>query len=312
MTVASAVLEVGSRDHIVQFYRDEEELAGQVGDYLLESVRDDGVAVVIATRAHRLAFEARLAGAGVDVAAMRARGGYLEFDVKETLDLFCDGGTIDVARFDAVIGGVIRRAVASERPVRAFGEMVALLWDAGMVAAAIELEALWNGLGHRQRFSLLCAYPAVSVAGDGHAAAFAEVCQLHTGIIGDPAAVDGAMTGQVWEFPASLDAVTRARHLVTAAMHDGGAGDLASDAALVVTELAANAVVHARSAFTVTLTAGQDTVRICVRDTVPLPAGDAGLPAEPLHGLGAVAAMAARWGAEEVVGGKDVWAELPR
>ena len=38
--------------------------------------------------------------------------------------------------------------------------MVALLWHQGNVAAAIELETLWNDLAEDRRFSLLCAYPA--------------------------------------------------------------------------------------------------------------------------------------------------------
>ena len=48
----------------------------------------------------------------------------------------------------------------AEQPVCVFGEMVWLLWDAGQVNAAIEVETLWNELGHQYPFSLLCAYPA--------------------------------------------------------------------------------------------------------------------------------------------------------
>jgi hypothetical protein len=43
--------------------------------------------------------------------------------------------------------------------VRVFGEMVSLLWDAGLIDAAVELEVLWNELGVQYPFSLLCAYP---------------------------------------------------------------------------------------------------------------------------------------------------------
>jgi anti-sigma regulatory factor (Ser/Thr protein kinase) len=47
---------------------------------------------------------------------------------------------------------------------------------------------------------------------------------------------------------------------------------LADDAAIVVAEFAANAVLHARSGFTVTLTVKPAVVRISVRDDSPLPA----------------------------------------
>jgi hypothetical protein len=71
--------------------------------------------------------------------------------------------------------------------VRAYGEMVALLWDAGNVAGAIELEALWNDLLDDVRFGLFCAYPSASVAGHGDVEASRRVCDLHTSVISVPA-----------------------------------------------------------------------------------------------------------------------------
>ena len=44
---------------------------------------------------------------------------------------------------------------------------------------------------------------------------------------------------------------------------------LAADTALVVTELATNAVLHAGSAFSVSLALSGDTIRISVSDTLP-------------------------------------------
>jgi hypothetical protein len=42
---------------------------------------------------------------------------------------------------------MLRPAAKAGRPVRAFGEMVSLLWDAGLTDVAIEVEAMWNELG---------------------------------------------------------------------------------------------------------------------------------------------------------------------
>ena len=87
---------------------------------------------------------------------------------------------------------------------------------------------------------------------------------------------------------------------------------VAADAALVVTELAASAVLHARSAFSVSLARRGDVIRISVRDTVPLgePGGNHWLPAAAGHGLGVVAAIAACWVVETQASGKAIWAEL--
>jgi hypothetical protein len=69
--------------------------------------------------------------------------------------------------------------------------------------------------------------------------------------------------------------------------------------------------VHARSGFTLALSARQDMLRISVRDTSPLSRAE--LPPAPLHGLGAVDALAICWGVESLgPAGKEVWVELRR
>ena len=116
------------------------------------------------------------------------------------------------------------------------------------------------------------------------------------------------------DYPFSREAPAAARHFTVATLGAWGAGDLAEDAALVVTELAANAIVHAGSAFTVILSARGNVLRIAVRDGCPLPAeGQAALMPLPLHGLGAVDALATRWGVESLgKAGKTVWVDLRR
>jgi len=42
--------------------------------------------------------------------------------------------------------------------IRAYGEMVDVLWKDGMEAAAVRLEMLWNQLANTRTFSLLCGY----------------------------------------------------------------------------------------------------------------------------------------------------------
>ena len=43
-------------------------------------------------------------------------------------------------------------------PVRAYGEMVDVLWRRANADGAIELEMLWNRVTTRAQFSLLCGY----------------------------------------------------------------------------------------------------------------------------------------------------------
>jgi hypothetical protein len=116
------------------------------------------VAIVVGTPDHRRSFEERLADAGADLAVARARGSYLALDASETLSDFMVAGWPDPASFWRVISPLLRQAAPAGQPVRVFGEMVSLLWDAGLVSAAIEVEALWNEMGGQYPFSLLCAY----------------------------------------------------------------------------------------------------------------------------------------------------------
>ena len=318
--------------HVVQFYGHEEELADRVAGYLLGALQHDGAAVVIATAAHRRAFEGRLTRAGVDLAAAVQAGTYRTLDAGDTVRALTTGGQLDRGAFDRVIGSLIADAGQGERPVRAYGEMVTLLWDAGLVNDAVQLEEMWGSLGLTHSFSLFCSYPARSVTGNGHLQAFAEVCRLHGSVVGGwPASAGPAVTrapagpgatrapapparDATRAFALSGDAPAAARHFAVDAVRRLGAADLADDTALVVTELAANAIVHAQTGFTVDLSAGPDVLRITVRDASPLPpASAADLPALPLHGLGAVDALASRWGVERLGhSGKLVWVELRR
>jgi anti-sigma regulatory factor (Ser/Thr protein kinase) len=80
------------------------------------------------------------------------------------------------------------------------------------------------------------------------------------------------------------------------------------EAALVATELAANAVLHAESSFSVLLHAGGGVMRIAVHDAIPV--DPTLLVVRPSRGLGLVAAVSRDWGVDVAASGKAVWAEI--
>jgi hypothetical protein len=157
MTMQTQGTVVAGNDHIVHFYEHDSELCRTVGSYLADGAETGAVAIVIATEAHRRRFGVELEAAGIDVAQASDDGTFVSLDAAVTMASFMPDGRIDGDAFRRVIGGVVQEAVQMGRPVRAYGEMVALLWDAGDVLAAIELEKLWNELGCDLEFSLLCA-----------------------------------------------------------------------------------------------------------------------------------------------------------
>lgn len=174
-------LELG-REHVVQFYDREEDLAHRVARYLGSAVEAGGVAIVVATEDHRSAFEARMADAGINVAEAWSRGALLVHDAVDAMDTLLAGADRPSPEaFDQLIGSLIRYSTRRGGPVRVYGEIVALMVDAGYVPAALELEEMWNGLQREHAFSLFCAYPTGSVAGQGRDS-LRQICHLHTGI----------------------------------------------------------------------------------------------------------------------------------
>jgi hypothetical protein len=298
---------LGDRDHVVQFYEADEDLVGVVMGYLSGAILAGDTVVLIATAEHCEAFEAALQTAAVDVEVARAEGRLLVEDAGETLARFIVDGVPDPAGFDTVVGGLVRAASAGGGHVRAYGEMVALLWDAGLVTAAIELERLWNTLGARKPFSLFCAYPAASMAGT--ADCFSEVCHLHSRVLGAAPLAEGEVVRRFARGPQSL---RRARGFVAETLNGWGLRSVTDDAVLVGNELAANAVMHAASDFSVAVSRRGDRVRIEVGDSstgapTPRRPGPGRLGG---RGLVIVGHVATHWGHRLVGTGKVVWADL--
>lgn len=69
-----------------------------------------------------------------------------------------------------------------KKTIRAYGEMVDVLWKDGMTAAAIKLEILWNRLANTHDFSLLCGYAMGNFYKD---ASIDDVCHHHTHVVSD-------------------------------------------------------------------------------------------------------------------------------
>lgn len=147
-------------DHAVQIYPELGELAASVGRYLDAGLRVGDPAIVIATPAHRQAFSEELGRRGLQVDELQEQGLLVCFDADETLAAFMDGGMPSADRFQSVVGVALDEVERGfpHRTIRAFGEMVDVLFRRGRTAAAVALEELWNGLMDTRRLALLCAY----------------------------------------------------------------------------------------------------------------------------------------------------------
>jgi MEDS: MEthanogen/methylotroph, DcmR Sensory domain len=153
--------------HLVQLYQaDERALVANVGQYLGEGHKRGEGLLVIATPPNVEAFRAELEKRGADVDAVVRDGHLAFFDAEATLSSFLVDGQPDWVLFEAVVGAAMRQVRAQNQfaGLRAYGEMVGILWNARRFAAAIRLEQYWNKLLARSSFSLFCGY-AIDVFG---------------------------------------------------------------------------------------------------------------------------------------------------
>ena len=169
----------GEDQHLVEFYESDASLAATVTSFLAPSFSDAGATMVVATPAHRAAFEQALTAAGVDVAAAAAGGRYVSIDAAELLATLMVDGAPDVARFASEVGGLLDRMAQPGRGLRIYGEMVALLWEAGDATSALALEHLWNATASTYSFDLLCGYRIGTFDNEEEALAFRRVCDVH-------------------------------------------------------------------------------------------------------------------------------------
>jgi len=173
--------------HLVQFYDSDDYLCGAVAEYLRAGMQRREVCLVVATRRHRTLIATRLAELGCDPRAVTW------LDASETVSKLMVDDLPDAARFAGVIGHVIDQAIGAGRSVRAFGEMVDLLWRRGNPAAALQLERLWSELGETRPLQLLCAYGMASFTRPDDDASFRTICGAHGQVIPteEYAAIDG-------------------------------------------------------------------------------------------------------------------------
>jgi hypothetical protein len=304
--------------HLVNFYDDEADIVAELTRFVAEGLCRGEAVVVVATQAHRDALAAGLAGYGVDGGSA---GRYECLDAAGTLAAFMVDGAPDRSRFRTVVGGLVARAAAGGRPVRAFGEMVALLWADGNVPAAIRLESLWNELGREYPFSLYCAYPVAVLATADDLTATGHVCDRHSSILG-PLSYTAPATGVpdldnttqrcglFLPVPTAVPALRRFLRDTLTAWDEHT--DLIDDALLIGTELATNAVLHARSPFRASIRRSDAAITIALHDI------SAAQPLRPKispatrHGRGItlVANLSHKWGSDIRPDGKVVWSEL--
>lgn len=174
--------EIAPDDHSVQIYADSQSFLDALEGFASGGLRAGESVIVIATEVHRRALERKLARRGYNLEQAKLGNRYIAVDAEATLAQFMVDGRVDSEKFNTCVTDLFIRARGNGRRVRAFGEMVAILWEQGDHASTIELELLWNDFCSRVGLCLFCAYPRNAFT-DVHQDSVHRICAHHSRVI---------------------------------------------------------------------------------------------------------------------------------
>ena len=176
--------ELAPCEHLLQLYESDDIFLDTLEAYVAGGLNLGESVIVIATTKHASQLHERLRVRGIDVQKVRRSRNLILLNAEETLASFIgpDGWPND-DDFYRVIRNILFMARGEEgRRIRAFGEMVAVLWDRGQNAATVRLEHLWQKLCREEEFSLFCAYPKAGFT-DFALKSLQNICAAHSQVI---------------------------------------------------------------------------------------------------------------------------------
>lgn len=196
MTSCTELLDqAAAEDHVVQLYgKDDRLLINNVSRFIAEGLRRGDGLLVIAAPEHSAGVARQLRQ---ELAYSKAvlEGRLVFLDAEETLGRLMQDGQPDRTLFQGVIGEALEgvKSRADHTGVRAYGEMVDLLWRSGQSAAAILLEEYWNALLKSSNVSLFCAYQVDVFSEDFQVAAMDALFCAHTHLLPVNEALESAL-----------------------------------------------------------------------------------------------------------------------
>ncbi|HEV2355919.1 MAG TPA: MEDS domain-containing protein [Puia sp.] len=174
--------EIAPCEHVVQIYEQDDVFLDALAGFVYAGLETGDCVIVIATKAHLNALTASLGGRGVDVDAVIKRDQFIALDAENVLSAFLVDGWPNEALFMKTVSALFQRAQVRNRRVRAFGEMVAVLWAQGRFGATVNLEYLWNKFCTTRELSLFCAYPRTGFTTD-ISQSINGICRCHSKMI---------------------------------------------------------------------------------------------------------------------------------
>ena len=175
--------EIAPADHLVQIYESDDIVLDSLEGFVDSGIKAGDAVIVIATPEHLIGLNERIISLGYDLQQLHSSHQYIPLNAKDTLAKFMKDGWPDEQLFTETVKEIITSARGQKnRRVRAYGEMVAILWAEGHNGATVHLESLWNKFCATEVFCLFCAYPKSGFTQDINSS-IEHICSTHSMMI---------------------------------------------------------------------------------------------------------------------------------
>lgn len=174
--------------HAVQFFDLPETLGSAISHFVEDRIASGCTVLLVARPTTVTAVTQTLSERGVSLDDLARSGRVIIRDASGLMREFMGPHNPTADRFEATVGALVRELAAGPGGLAIYGEMVDILAAEGNFEAAEALEHLWNELGQRVPFSLLCGYAAAHFAANATATdRLPRVCDLHSEVRRDHA-----------------------------------------------------------------------------------------------------------------------------
>ena len=157
---------LASHHHQLLFYSSDAAVVGAYSRFIARQLHDGNSVIVLVTDAHEASIRRTLRESHVDLAMAIRQERYIPVNISELLASVTVDGWPERARFQKEAEDLVAAAAGrvSDRRgrVTACGECAPTLWAQGHLAAAVQLEHLWDELASSHQMDTLCAYPLIA------------------------------------------------------------------------------------------------------------------------------------------------------
>src|SRR5687768_16466646 len=169
-------------DHVVPIYANKEIFMDTLVGFVGNGINSGDCVLVVAKAENLQALNQQLKAHAIRVDTLISQDQHILLDAAEVLSQFMVHDWPDQSLCLSLVYSIIERARANNREFKAFGEMVAMLWEQGHYGATVHLEHLWNKICAQEPFGLFCAYPKSGFTQNPNES-IKKICATHSRVI---------------------------------------------------------------------------------------------------------------------------------